>query len=66
MSTAVADPLLTIDQAAERLNCSTDTIRRQIADGKLRAFRFGRSIRIKPRDLERSLRPVTSLGSDAA
>lgn len=59
---ASSEPLYTIEQAAERLNCSTATIRRQIARGELRAVRFGRSIRIKPRDLERALRPVTSLG----
>lgn len=61
-----AEPLLTVEQAAERLNCSTYTVRRLISRGQLRAVRAGRLIRIKPRDLERALRPVTSLGGDAA
>lgn len=59
-------PLLTIDDAAERLNCSADSVRRMISRGHLKAYRAGRLIRIKPRDLERALRPVTSVGGDAA
>lgn len=31
----------TIGQAAERLNCSGKTIRRMIADGRLKAYRIG-------------------------
>lgn len=31
----------TIPQAAERLNCSEKTIRRMIADGRLKAYRIG-------------------------
>ena len=31
----------TITQAAERLNCSDKTIRRMIADGRLKAYRIG-------------------------
>ncbi|WP_024449461.1 excisionase family DNA-binding protein [Mycolicibacterium iranicum] len=37
----------TIQQAAGRLNCSDKTIRRMIADGRLKAYRVGsRSIRV--------------------
>lgn len=31
----------TIGQAAERLNCSEKTVRRMIADGRLKAYRIG-------------------------
>lgn len=33
--------LLTIAQAATRLNCSDKTVRRMIADGRLKAYRIG-------------------------
>jgi len=45
-------------EAAARLNCSHWTIRKMITDGRLRAVRVGRLIRINERDLERALRPV--------
>lgn len=31
----------TISQAAERMNCSEKTVRRMIADGRLKAYRVG-------------------------
>ncbi len=55
--------MLSVEQAAETLNCSTDTVRRMIANGKLRAFRVGRLIRLRPEDLQKSLKPVTSTGA---
>jgi len=48
----------TIDQAAEYLNTSRQTIRRRIADGTLKAYRFGREIRIKLDDLDAMLEPI--------
>ncbi|MEX2236269.1 MAG: helix-turn-helix domain-containing protein [Dehalococcoidia bacterium] len=46
-------PLLTIREAANRLSVSAPTIRRWIRSGKLRAQRLaGRTVRIKPADLE--------------
>lgn len=57
--------LYTLDGAAERLACSPKTVRRMIADGKLKAVRVGRLIRIHPRDLERALKPVTTYGGAA-
>lgn len=50
-------PLLTIPQAAERLNLSTTTVRRRIWDGELQAVRLGLGpqapVRIDPTELER-------------
>ncbi|NYI42051.1 helix-turn-helix domain-containing protein [Demequina lutea] len=44
------------------LNCSEDSVRRMIARGDLPAYRVGpRMIRIKRRDLERIMRPVTRI-----
>lgn len=45
-------------EAAVHVGVSHWTIRRMIADGRLRAVRVGRCIRIHPDDLERALKPV--------
>ncbi|WP_084622165.1 helix-turn-helix domain-containing protein [Demequina oxidasica] len=51
-----------INKASHFLECHPDTIRRMIADGDLRAYRIGkRLIRIRKRDLERAMRPVTRI-----
>lgn len=53
---------LTIPDVAKVLNCSTDTVRRMITRGELRAYRYGpRLIRIDPADLAALREPVTSL-----
>ena len=64
------DRQLTIPAAADALATSPSTIRRLIARGELRAYRYGpRLIRIDPADLQAMRRPVTSLaelrGGDA-
>jgi excisionase family DNA binding protein len=46
-------PLLTVRDAAARLNVSTKTIRRRIVDGDIAVVRIGRSVRIDQRALER-------------
>ena len=63
-------PLWTITDAAEMLGTSPQTIRRMIARGDLRAYRYGpRLIRIDPADVDAMRQPVTSLadlrGGDA-
>lgn len=59
---------LTIQESAEALNCSEITVRRLVSRGELPAYRLGKSrvIRIKRRDIDKLLRPVTSLAGDAA
>jgi len=63
---------LSLDQTAHELGCSRDTVRRMIARGELKAYRVGkRLIRIRRRDLERAMRPVTRVdlvtaGGDSA
>lgn len=52
--------LLTVAQAAERLNVSDDSIRRAINRGDLARVTIGRSIRIHPRDLEAYIQSNTS------
>ena len=47
--------LLTIADAAVRLNLSEHTVRRRIASGELPAVRLGALIRIDPDDLEQWL-----------
>lgn len=58
---------LSIKTAAEEYGCSQDTVRRAIAKGNLKAYRFNRSrvIRIKRRDLQALWEPVTSLAEMA-
>lgn len=52
----------TINEFAELLNVGPSTVRRMIARGDLRAYRYGpRIIRIPATELERIARPVTSL-----
>lgn len=63
-TTTPAATLYTVSGAAERLNVSTDTVRRMIARGELKAYRYGpRLIRIDPADLEALRQPVTSLAA---
>ncbi|MCV7548663.1 helix-turn-helix domain-containing protein [Micrococcus luteus] len=69
-SSTVHAPRWTIAETAEYLGASTNTVRRMIARGDLRAYRYGpRLIRIDPADLQAMRRPVTSLaelrGGDA-
>jgi excisionase family DNA binding protein len=45
--------LLTLDEAARRIGCSTRTLRRRIGDGSLPAFRDGGLVRVRDDDLER-------------
>lgn len=46
------DMPLSIPKAAERWGTSEDWIRKQIRTGKLRMFRSGKLIRIRPDDLD--------------
>lgn len=63
--------LLSIEDVAQILACSTKSVRRLISRGDLPAYRYGpRLIRIDPRDLDKLRQPVTRisevLGGDAA
>lgn len=46
------DQLLKVTDVAERLSVSVTTVRRLIDKGKLQTVRIGRSVRIRPEDLE--------------
>ena len=47
------EPVLKVAQAAAILNVSERTVRRLIASGTIRAIWIGRSVRLRPRDIER-------------
>ena len=49
------EPLLTVAQAATILNVSERTVRRLIASGTIRGIWIGRSVRLRPRDIERCI-----------
>lgn len=59
----MSKPVYTLEQAADYLAVSKNTVRRWISDGKLRAYRYGgqRIIRIDHADLMKLRRPVTTL-----
>ena len=44
--------LLTAADVAARLQLSVRTVRRRIAEKKLRVVRLGRAVRVRPEDLE--------------
>jgi excisionase family DNA binding protein len=44
---------MTLKEAAERLGLTPDTLRQQIAAGKLRARKIGRDWTVSPREVER-------------
>jgi excisionase family DNA binding protein len=58
--TTAPDRLLTVREAAERLNVSEVTVRRRISAGELAAVRFGTAdvVRIDPHALVACLQPV--------
>lgn len=49
-------PLLTIDNAAERIKMSRGWIKKAIRDNELDVVRFGRAVRIRPEDLDAYIR----------
>jgi excisionase family DNA binding protein len=51
-ATTVTPAQLTIDQAAQRLQCSARTVERRIAAGSLRVVKDGRLTRIRVKDLD--------------
>lgn len=56
---------VSLQVGAEYASCSEKTLRRHIASGKLRGFRFGRLIRIDLDELDALLQPIPAAG-DAA
>lgn len=53
-SAADARPMLSLREVADEVNVSTSTVRRWIARGELRAFKFGpRLLRVDPADVDR-------------
>lgn len=46
-------PLLTVAESAEILNVSPRTVRRLIKNQKLPVVRVGRSVRVRPEDIEK-------------
>jgi excisionase family DNA binding protein len=58
---------MSIESAAEYLDCSTKTIRRRIASGDLRAYRLASSrvIRVDLAEVDRMLRPIPTAAAPA-
>ena len=52
----VVDSLLTIEDVARHLACSTRTVRRLLDEGELPVIRLNRLVRILPSDLDRYIR----------
>jgi excisionase family DNA binding protein len=58
-------PLITIAEAAVRLNVSERTIHRAIRDGSLPARRVRKMIRLDPADVDRLAVPIPTAGDVA-
>lgn len=56
----------TLPDAAKRVKLGERTLRRYIAEGKLTAYRAGRSIRLKPQDVDALFTPTNSWDGGAA
>ena len=50
--------MLTVSETAKRLNVCERTVRRLIAEGKIRIYQIRRSIRISEADLHKFLKTV--------
>lgn len=50
----------TVPQAAERTGMGQRTLRRHIAEGRLRAYRAGRLIRLRPEDVDALFTPTNA------
>jgi hypothetical protein len=59
-------PLITLQQASENTQLSVRTLRRYIAAGDLTAYRAGRSIRLKPEDVDALFTPTNKWDGGAA
>jgi excisionase family DNA binding protein len=62
LKTRTRTPRLSIVQAADQFGISTRTVRRRIAEGKLRAYRVGGLIRIDAEDLAQLAQPIPTAG----
>lgn len=58
--------VLTVDEVADHLKISPWTVRRMISRGELRAVRYGRTIRIDPKDLAKAGKVIPAAGEVAA
>jgi excisionase family DNA binding protein len=57
--------LISIRAAADWADCSDKTIRRRIASGDLRAYRFGpRAIRVDMAEVDALLKPIPTAGDN--
>lgn len=55
-------PMLTTEQCAERLGCSSDSVLRAIKRGDLPAMRYGRLVRVSEPDLTAFIHRHTTRG----
>ena len=55
MSVTELEKFFTVEELAERLQVSDQTVRRWVKSGKLTAFKPGKELRIRPADLEKFL-----------
>jgi excisionase family DNA binding protein len=54
-TTKAPKALLTLPQAASRLDCSVGALRKWLRQGRLRAVRLGRAVRLRAEDVERAI-----------
>lgn len=59
------DEMLTVEEIARTCRLHEMTIRRHIAEGKLKAVRVGKRVRVRKEDLEAYMTPAVSGGKQA-
>lgn len=57
-ATSAKPRMITISQAAEEWQVGERTLRREIAEGRLTAYRLGRAIRLRPEDVDALFTPT--------
>ena len=57
-------PLLTVAKVAEILQLSVRSVRRLIAEKKLRVVRIGRAVRVRPEDLRSFIEEAARSGQE--
>lgn len=60
----ITDEIFTIDEAAEYLKLSHQTIRKLIKEGKIKCFKTGRIYRITNDSIQEFIKNITSQGME--
>ncbi|HWP91238.1 MAG TPA: helix-turn-helix domain-containing protein [Thermodesulfobacteriota bacterium] len=60
------EELLTVEEVAKRLKISKATVRRHIREGRLKAVKIGRVVRVSAEEVKELFRPIDEVKSKAS